>query len=72
MSRTPQEIPIIVHYPTTEAGWAELSGRVAKVHADYVTRKVSSLNCPQQQKAELIDAVINETKKKAKKKDYER
>lgn len=72
MSRAPQEIPIIVHYPTTEAGWAELSGRVAKVHADYVTQKVNSLNCPQEQKAELMDAVISETRKRAKNKEYER
>ena len=57
-------INIIVHYPTTEEGWRELRRRMAIVHADAVLNSVQKLNCPTWQKIKLIDAIIEDSKKK--------
>ena len=57
-------INIIVHYPTTEVGWRELRRRMAIVHADAVLNSVQKLNCPTWQKIKLIDAIIEDEKKK--------
>lgn len=62
--RKPAPINIIVHYPTTEEGWRELRRRVAEVHADAVLTYIQKLNCPTWQKIELLDAIIEDTKKK--------
>lgn len=35
-----------------------MAERVADVHADMVTRHIQKLNCPSEQKIELLDAVI--------------
>lgn len=59
-------INIIVHYPTTEEGWRELKRRVASVHADAVMNSISKLKCPMWQKIKLLDAIIEDTKKKIK------
>lgn len=66
-------INVIVHYPTTDEGIAELARRVSSVHADYVIDTIRKLNCPLSQKLALLDAVIrsarqekqNESRKKA-------
>lgn len=58
-------INIIVHYPSTEEGWRELSRRVASVHADAVMNSISKLNCPMWQKIKLLDAIIEDAKRKA-------
>ncbi len=55
-------INIIVHYPQTEEGKKELAERVATAHASAVNQKLRSLNCPERQKLELLDAIIR-TKK---------
>ena len=65
MSRKSTPINVIVHYPKTEEGQRELAARVADVHADFVNRKIQSLNCPTEQKLELLDAVIAAAKKRA-------
>ena len=39
----------------------ELERRVAEVHADMVTQYLNKLNCPSQQKLQLLDAVIAAT-----------
>lgn len=57
-------INIVVHYPTTEEGWRELKRRVASVHADAVMNSISKLNCPYQDKIRLLDAIIEDTKRK--------
>ena len=57
-------INIIVHYPTTEEGWRELRRRVAEVHADVVTNYIRNLKCPTWQKIKLVDAIIEDAKKK--------
>lgn len=56
--RKSAQINIVVHYPKTEKGKQELAERVADVHADMVTRQIQKLNCPSEQKIELLDAVI--------------
>lgn len=57
-------IHLIVYYPKTEAGKEELAKRVSDVHAAAVTQRLKSLNCPTQQKLDLLDAVIKTVRKK--------
>lgn len=59
-------INVIVHYPTTEEGKAELARRVATVHAESVIDKINRLKCPNKQKLELLDAVIDTAKRRQK------
>ena len=58
-------INVIVYYPKTEEGIEELARRVSDVHAAAVNQRLKSLNCPTQQKQELLDAVINTINKKS-------
>ena len=58
-------INLIVYYPKTEEGQEELARRVADVHAAAVTQRLKSLNCPTNQKLELLDAVIETAKKRS-------
>ena len=51
-------INVIVHYTKTIEGQRELSKRVAGVHADMVNQHIKKLNCPSEQKVQLLDAVI--------------
>lgn len=57
-------IKVIVHYPTTEEGKRELAGRVAEVHAGFVVHTINKLDCPLKQKLELLQVVIDTTKKR--------
>ena len=57
-------INIIVHYPKTEQGMAELARRVAEVHADSVDYKLKRLDWPTSQKIALLDAVIQTVKQR--------
>ena len=56
-------INLIVYYPKTEEGQEELARRVADVHANAVNQRLKSLNCPTNQKLDLLDAVIQTAKK---------
>lgn len=56
--RKPQPINVILYGPRTEQGKEELANRVASVHADAVLRRIRDLQCPQEQKDELLDAII--------------
>lgn len=56
-------INVIVYYPKTEEGQDELRRRVALVHADAVNRRLKELRCPEKQKLELLDAVIDTVRK---------
>ena len=49
---------VIVHYPTTDEGLAELSKRVATAHAEIAYKKIKDLRCPTKQKIQLMDAII--------------
>ena len=48
----------MVHYPDTEQGQRELAEQVAGVHADLVNQTIKKLDCPQEQKVKLLEAVI--------------
>ena len=58
IARKSAPINVIVHYPKTIEGQRELAERVAGVHADMVNQHIKKLNCPSDQKAQLLDAVI--------------
>ena len=58
IARKSAPINVIVHYPKTIEGQRELAERVAGVHADMVNQHIKKLNCPSDQKALLLDAVI--------------
>ena len=58
IARKSAPINVIVHYPKTEEGKRELAERVASVHADMVNQHIKKLNCPSDQKVQLLDAVI--------------
>lgn len=57
-------INVIVYYPKTEEGQEELRRRVALVHADAVNNRLKALNCPEKQKLELLDAVIETVRRR--------
>lgn len=59
-------VNVIVYYPKTEEGKEELARRVAEVHADAVVRRLKSLNCPNRQKLQLLDAVVDTVQKNQK------
>ena len=58
VARKSAPINVIVHYPKTEEGKRELAERVAGVHANMVNQHIKKLNCPSDQKVQLLDAVI--------------
>lgn len=55
-------INVIMHFPSTENGKKELARRVSDVHAAAVIQRIKELNCPTQQKLDLLDAVIKTAK----------
>lgn len=57
-----QSIEVVVYYPKTEEGKRELAQRVATAHADAVKSCLRRLECPSQQKAALLDAIIEDAK----------
>ena len=61
IARKSAPINVIVHYPKAEEGKRELVERVAGVHADMVNQHIKKLNCPSDQKVQLLDAVIKST-----------
>ena len=58
-------VNVIVYYPKTEAGREELSRRVALIHADAVNHRLKELTCPEKQKLELLDAVIDTVRRRS-------
>ena len=58
IARKSAPINVIVHYPKTIEGQCELAERVARIHADMVNQHIKKLNCPSDQKVQLLDAVI--------------
>ena len=57
-ARKSTPINVIVHYPKNIEGQRELAERVAGVHASLVNHHIKKLNCPSDQKVQLLDAVI--------------
>ncbi len=58
MAKTSAPIKVITHYPTTKAGSLELAERVTGAHADMVNRYIRKLNCPSNQKEQMLDDII--------------
>jgi len=58
-------VNLILYYPKTEEGKEELARRLSDVHAASVNQRLKLLNCPTNQKLELLDAVIATTKKRS-------
>lgn len=56
--RDDSDFRVIMHYPESEEMKRELAKRVAAVHAQTVMEKLSTLSCPVEQKAQLLDAII--------------
>ena len=51
-------LKIIMYYPKTKKTRAAWETRVAKFHANYVAQYIEKLNCPSEQKRQLVDAVV--------------
>ena len=64
MSSIAKSAPInmIVYYPKSVEGNKLLAQRVAQVHADSIIDRIKRLNCPSNQKTELLNAVMNTAK----------
>ena len=58
IARKSAPINVIVHYPKTIEGQRELAERVAGVNTSLVNQHIKKLNCPSDQKVQLLDAVI--------------
>ena len=55
---------ITVHYPNDEKKKTELAKKVSAVHAQTVIEKIKSMSCPMEQKAEMINKIIQIHKNK--------
>ena len=55
-SRLPLQVVVI--HPETAEGRAELARRVAQVHAEAVMYTLQRLDCPDRQKRDLLQAVV--------------
>lgn len=50
---------ITFHFPTSEKGIQELNKKVAVTYATAVFEKVNKLNCPKEQKVEILNSLKN-------------
>lgn len=66
MLRKHGPVNVIIYFPTTEKGQSELAQRVSDVHANAVNQQLKLLNCPAQQKLDLLDAIIKTAKTRSK------
>lgn len=55
--RKNEPIEIVVHGPSTDAGWKELARRAARVHAQAVESTVEKQRCSVKEKIALLRAV---------------
>ena len=62
--RRPGTVKVIVYFPENEKEQRELAARAARVHAESVLRRIEELGCPNEQKARLLDAIIDSAKKR--------
>ena len=51
-------INLMIHFPNTEEAKLELAKHVARVHAESVSTYIKRLNCPADQKLQLLNAII--------------
>lgn len=52
-------IEVIVYLPHSTQGQVELSKRVAVVHAQIIQTYISRLDCPTDQKIDILNAIQN-------------
>lgn len=57
--RRNNKVNVIFHFPTTEDGKRELASQAASVHAEMVNHYIQKLDCPTEQKLNLLNAVIS-------------
>lgn len=55
---------IIVHMPSDDAGLHELREKAAEYHAESIIESIKGMDLAQEQKKELLEAVIAEIKSK--------
>lgn len=60
--RNTPPIELTVYGPKSSEGQLELAKRVSDIHADVITQRINALNCPTDQKLELLKAVIDAVK----------
>jgi len=51
-------LKVISYLPTDPAAMLELQRRAAEVHARFAADYIAKLNCPKEQKQELLNAII--------------
>ena len=52
------EMTVIVHCSNDPQKQKEIDQRIAKIHAEFVLGYIEKLNCPKEQKLQLIDAIV--------------
>lgn len=57
--RQKASIELVIHLPRTEGGRQALAERAARVHADLVEETAAGLDCPDRQKLDLLQAVLD-------------
>ena len=60
------QVNVIIYYPKSEKGKDDLARYVSDVHASAVNQHLKLLDCPTQQKLNLLDAVIETAKARSK------
>lgn len=56
------QVNVIMYFPTSGKGKSDLARHVSDIHASAVNQRLKSINCPTQQKLDLLDAVIETAK----------
>lgn len=65
-------VNVIFYFPDTDDAKCEMAERIAEIHADAVNRRITELNCPNAQKRELLEAVIETVKRRNAKDERDR
>ena len=60
MGRKSAPINIVVHRPDSDKGERALARRAAEIHADAVEHMIQRMDCPTEQKKQLLDAIIKD------------
>ena len=51
---------VVVHYPKNKDTQDKFAVQAARFHAEHIEIFIKHLNCPMEQKLELIDAIISD------------
>ena len=49
---------VVSYFPKDPATMLELQRRAAEIHADFAADTIAKLNCPKEQKMDLVNAII--------------